>query len=220
MSFNPEKGYGFIKCAHIPDDVYFRASCLPPEAQKMGQNQLAGKQVEVVLHFTPDAKPRADKVVMLERIDGASRNQPQAMSGASSGRKGGKSAAGPRDGSRRDDPSLPPRAPLDEEAIDAMTRFLEPFPKQANTPIIFWLGSAVFATLVAELKGTKANCSTRPHASHPMDWNHMISKSQFSLCCCIFASRAVIFAKDDKLHHHENIHCLADRRGRGPAVQA
>eukprot|EP00927_Polykrikos_kofoidii_P066425 TRINITY_DN62021_c0_g1_i1.p1 TRINITY_DN62021_c0_g1~~TRINITY_DN62021_c0_g1_i1.p1 ORF type:complete len:384 (+),score=65.62 TRINITY_DN62021_c0_g1_i1:52-1203(+) len=120
QSYDPGKGYGFIKCDEIPDgaDVYFNRNMLPPEAQNMSRGSLQGVDVEFELLVTPDNKPRAEKIVELfgpfgeeELADGGVRVG-RGTNGSTDRKREGK-GGGP----------LPP--PLTDEEIAAMTALLE-----------------------------------------------------------------------------------------------
>lgn len=98
-SYDPTKGYGFIKCGEVScGDVYFQRNLLPPEAQTCHRSALAGKEVEFELLLTPDGKPRAERVFLLSALDH-------------------------RNGDRL--PTKDPTPPLDEHQIKEMTRLLE-----------------------------------------------------------------------------------------------
>jgi len=63
LNYDQGKGYGFIHCSEVPEgDIYFQRGHLPPEFHNCTKDQLKGQEVEVILHLTPDGKPRADKV--------------------------------------------------------------------------------------------------------------------------------------------------------------
>lgn len=63
LNYDQGKGYGFIHCHEVVEgDIYFQRGHLPLEFQGCVKEQLKGQEVEVILHLTPDGKPRADKV--------------------------------------------------------------------------------------------------------------------------------------------------------------
>lgn len=65
--FDEKKGYGFIQSPEVTEgDVYFRRSELPTEARTLPRIKLIGLKVEFECVLTPDGKPRAESVALVE----------------------------------------------------------------------------------------------------------------------------------------------------------
>jgi len=58
-SFNPNKGFGFVRPESLPSDVYFNSNALPEAYRYM---DLTGATLRFALHFTPDGKPQANSL--------------------------------------------------------------------------------------------------------------------------------------------------------------
>eukprot|EP00928_Gymnodinium_smaydae_P080683 TRINITY_DN64333_c0_g1_i1.p1 TRINITY_DN64333_c0_g1~~TRINITY_DN64333_c0_g1_i1.p1 ORF type:complete len:435 (+),score=90.18 TRINITY_DN64333_c0_g1_i1:80-1306(+) len=111
-TYDPQKGYGFIYCDMLSQDVYFNRAILPPEAQKCRLQEMRGVEVEFHLLVTPDGKPRTEQLTLLGTPN------PPADRGNAHERRGRED----RDRDREKDRSLPP---ISEEQIQQMTEFLE-----------------------------------------------------------------------------------------------
>jgi len=115
-SYNPEHGYGFIRCADLWEghDVHFSRALLPPEVQDRHWSVLAGMPVEFELLVNRDGKLRTERMWLLEPLPGARPGSRGPVAERVSSRRGG---AGAKDG--------PPPPELDEATVEEMTRFLE-----------------------------------------------------------------------------------------------
>lgn len=114
-SYNPEHGYGFIRCPELweGNDVHFSRSLLPPEVQDRHWSALAGMPVEFELLVNRDGKLRTERLWLLEPLPGGLRPGRAPAPERTGSRRGG----APRDG--------PPPPDLDEQTVEEMTRFLE-----------------------------------------------------------------------------------------------
>lgn len=55
-SYNASKGFGFIEVPDKPGDIYFKKELVPTDMQ---EEQIIGRQVQVMVHMSPDGKPQA-----------------------------------------------------------------------------------------------------------------------------------------------------------------
>lgn len=110
ISYENSKGFGFIECPSVPEgDIYFNRSHLPPQLQGQHRLDIRGALVEFSVFLTPDGKPRAESIRLVdERRD--------------HGRGRHHEGRGGRDRGERDHAPAPE---LDEATIEKMTRFLE-----------------------------------------------------------------------------------------------
>jgi len=107
LSYDQHKGYGFIDSPGVPEgDIYFQRAAMPSEAQARLKGQVRGLEVEFIVFFTPDGKPRARKV----RLLAGARALPSTPPPASRSQE----ALG----------ALPP-PPLHADMVEKMTQFLE-----------------------------------------------------------------------------------------------
>jgi len=127
-SYNPEHGYGFIKCPEIwQADVHFSRSLLPPEVQAMHWSSLAGTPVEFELLVNRDGKLRTERMWLLEPV--MERPPPGWRDdfGGHCSKGGGKDWG--KGGGRRERAVVeregPPPPELDETTVQEMTKFLE-----------------------------------------------------------------------------------------------
>lgn len=60
-SYRVEKGFGFIGCADVPVDVYFKNIMLPEHLREAG-DALTGQPVQFELTYTMDGKPQAREI--------------------------------------------------------------------------------------------------------------------------------------------------------------
>jgi len=107
ISYDHGKGFGFIHCGAIPEgDVFLQKKELPSHAKDSANLSLKGKSIEFEVFLTPDGKPRATRISILDdRGTGRDRDRERR-----------------RDRDRGDDGAPPP---LDARTVEAMTRFLE-----------------------------------------------------------------------------------------------
>jgi len=117
-SYNPERGYGFLRCAELPnEDIYFHRGSLPAEARNLHSSDLAERDVDFDLSFTADGKPRTEKVFLAghgmdDRFGGGFRDN--GKGGREGRRRGGTRVQG-----------LEPPPPLDQEYLNEMLKYLE-----------------------------------------------------------------------------------------------
>lgn len=66
ISYDPGKMYGFINCDEVPEgDVYFKKSDLEEPLQEKNRGALVGSEVLCDIALTPDGKPRASRIVLV-----------------------------------------------------------------------------------------------------------------------------------------------------------
>lgn len=77
-SFDPNKSYGFLSSPTVSGDIYFARTELPLEFQDAKRGELTGLEVQFVLRFTADGKPRGEQIDVVEPSTNANGEYPKA----------------------------------------------------------------------------------------------------------------------------------------------
>lgn len=82
VRYDPGKGFGFIKCEPLHEDIFFLRSEMPPELKEEGKGKVIGVQVEFEIGHRDDGKLRARGLMLVP--------PPHAAGGRPGGRHVGK----------------------------------------------------------------------------------------------------------------------------------
>merc|ERR1712137_316440 len=68
QTYDPSKGFGFIRCDNFEEEIFFSRSALPSSFQSNRKGDLpdfAGMEVSFQMTNSSDREPRADEVTLL-----------------------------------------------------------------------------------------------------------------------------------------------------------